>query len=70
MSALPPLGRHGEAPILTVAEFGALRPALEGTIVATSGGFDPIHPGHAMAPEARRALHQRPGPPVGEGLFA
>ncbi|MEM1451594.1 MAG: adenylyltransferase/cytidyltransferase family protein [Planctomycetota bacterium] len=44
---LPPNGRHGEAPILTVEEFAALRPSLEERIVATSGGFDPIHPGHA-----------------------
>ncbi|MEM9803050.1 MAG: hypothetical protein AAGA20_22200 [Planctomycetota bacterium] len=47
MSSLPPSGRYGEAPILTVDEFAALRPSLEGRIVATSGGFDPIHPGHA-----------------------
>jgi cytidyltransferase-like protein len=32
------------APILTFEEFEADRPA--GRIVATSGGFDPIHPGH------------------------
>lgn len=32
------------APILTFDEFDADRPA--GRIVATSGGFDPIHPGH------------------------
>ncbi|MEM9379087.1 MAG: hypothetical protein AAGB93_03985 [Planctomycetota bacterium] len=44
---LPPNGRHGEAPILTVEEFAALRPSLDERIVATSGGFDPIHPGHA-----------------------
>jgi cytidyltransferase-like protein len=49
MSALPPTGRHGEAPILTVEEFAALRPSIEDSIVATSGGFDPIHPGHASA---------------------
>jgi len=36
----------GYAPILTLAEFSARRDALEGVIVATSGGFDPIHPGH------------------------
>lgn len=45
--ALPPLGRFGEAPILSVDEFAALRDRIAGTIVATSGGFDPIHPGHA-----------------------
>lgn len=34
------------APIITFDEFEALRPTL-GKIVCTSGGFDPIHPGHA-----------------------
>lgn len=37
------------APILTLEEFARLRDADKGemgTIVATSGGFDPIHPGH------------------------
>jgi cytidyltransferase-like protein len=37
------------APILTLEEFAALRDdpkADMGVIVATSGGFDPIHPGH------------------------
>ncbi len=37
------------APILTLDEFAALRndPAARlGVVVATSGGFDPIHPGH------------------------
>src|SRR5438477_12903333 len=33
------------AKIVTFAELDALRPKL-GKIVATSGGFDPIHPGH------------------------
>lgn len=33
------------AKIITMAELDSLRPHL-GTIVATSGGFDPIHPGH------------------------
>ncbi|HET7060313.1 MAG TPA: adenylyltransferase/cytidyltransferase family protein [Candidatus Saccharimonadales bacterium] len=33
------------APIVSFDEFDALRPKL-GKIVATSGGFDPIHPGH------------------------
>jgi cytidyltransferase-like protein len=33
------------APILELHEFAQLRPAL-GRVVATSGGFDPIHPGH------------------------
>lgn len=33
------------APIISFDEFDALRDTL-GTIVCTSGGFDPIHPGH------------------------
>jgi len=33
------------APIVTFKEFAKLRPKL-GKVVATSGGFDPIHPGH------------------------
>lgn len=33
------------APIVSFDEFEELRPQL-GKIVATSGGFDPIHPGH------------------------
>ncbi len=37
------------APVLTLEEFAALRddPSNDmGVVVATSGGFDPIHPGH------------------------
>jgi cytidyltransferase-like protein len=34
------------ARILSFAEIDALRPGL-GRIVAASGGFDPLHPGHA-----------------------
>lgn len=37
------------APILTLEEFAVLRERADvdlGTLVATSGGFDPIHPGH------------------------
>jgi len=37
------------APVLTLEEFAALRddPSIDmGVVVATSGGFDPIHPGH------------------------
>lgn len=34
------------AKIVTFEEFDALRESC-GTIVCTSGGFDPIHPGHA-----------------------
>src|ERR1700687_3243084 len=33
------------APIISFKEFAKLRPKL-GKVVATSGGFDPIHPGH------------------------
>ncbi len=33
------------APIVSLEEFAKLRPKL-GKVVATSGGFDPIHPGH------------------------
>jgi cytidyltransferase-like protein len=33
------------APIMELDEFAELRPQL-GRVVATSGGFDPIHPGH------------------------
>ncbi len=36
------------APIVSPNEFAELRPTL-GTVVTTSGGFDPIHPGHARA---------------------
>lgn len=47
------------APILTLAEFAALRedPAIDlGRIVATSGGFDPIHPGHVTCIVESKAL--------------
>lgn len=41
------------APIVSFEEFNARRPA--GRIVATSGGFDPIHPGHISSlQESRR----------------
>ena len=36
---------HLGAPIITFEQLETLRPQL-GKIVATSGGFDPIHPGH------------------------
>src|SRR6266404_4664947 len=39
------LHRNWGAPIVSFKEFAALRPKLC-KIVATSGGFDPIHPGH------------------------
>ena len=34
------------AKIVTLEQFRKLRPKLKGTIVMTSGAFDPIHPGH------------------------
>lgn len=34
------------AQIVSLEDFKKLRKTLRGTIVATSGGFDPIHPGH------------------------
>lgn len=34
------------APILTLEEFAALRDGLSGSLILTSGGYDPIHPGH------------------------
>ncbi len=36
---------HFGAPIISMDELKILRPQL-GKIVATSGGYDPIHPGH------------------------
>ena len=36
------------AKIVTLEEFSKIRKTIDlGRIVATSGGFDPIHPGHA-----------------------
>ena len=35
-----------QARIISLKDFAALRPKLPGIVVATSGGFDPIHPGH------------------------
>ncbi|KKK72004.1 hypothetical protein LCGC14_2908270, partial [marine sediment metagenome] len=34
------------APIMTLEEFVEIRDSLEGSLVLTSGGFDPLHPGH------------------------
>lgn len=34
------------ASIVTLEEFAVLRDSIEGTVVLTSGGYDPIHPGH------------------------
>lgn len=39
------MSRTWGAKIVTLDEFAKLRPKL-GKVVATSGGFDPIHPGH------------------------
>lgn len=39
------MSRSWGADIVSFKEFAKLRPKL-GKIVATSGGFDPIHPGH------------------------
>jgi cytidyltransferase-like protein len=38
------------APIISFDEFDSIRPG--GRIVATSGGFDPIHPGHISSIQA------------------
>jgi cytidyltransferase-like protein len=38
------------APVVTFDQFDAIRPG--GRIVATSGGFDPIHPGHISSIQA------------------
>lgn len=38
--------KHLGAPIVTLKQFEKLRPKLKGTVVMTSGAFDPIHPGH------------------------
>lgn len=40
------------APIVTFEQFEASRPT--GRIVATSGGFDPIHPGHVSSLQQSR----------------
>jgi cytidyltransferase-like protein len=34
------------APIMTLEEFAEIRNTLKGTLVLTSGGYDPLHPGH------------------------
>lgn len=34
------------APIMTLEEFVEIRDSLSGSLVITSGGYDPIHPGH------------------------
>ena len=50
---------HNYAPILTLDEFRRLRDekgAELGAVVATSGGFDPIHPGHVTCIVESKAL--------------
>jgi cytidyltransferase-like protein len=42
--------------ILSATEFAALRPGIRGILVATSGGFDPLHAGHLRSLAAARAL--------------
>lgn len=34
------------APIMPLEEFVKIKESIEGSLVITSGGFDPIHPGH------------------------
>jgi cytidyltransferase-like protein len=34
------------APIVTLEEFAQIRDGLRGVVILTSGGFDPLHPGH------------------------
>lgn len=34
------------APIMSLEDFAEIRDGLEGTLILTSGGYDPIHPGH------------------------
>ncbi len=43
------------ARVLALDEFAALRPSIEGRIVCTSGGYDPIHPGHLSCLVASKA---------------
>ncbi len=48
------VGINANMPIISFEEFEELRPAL-GKIVAVSGGFDPIHPGHiSLFQEAKK----------------
>ena len=34
------------APIIPLEDFAAVRDAIKGSLIVTSGGYDPIHPGH------------------------
>ncbi|HSV03163.1 MAG TPA: adenylyltransferase/cytidyltransferase family protein [Phenylobacterium sp.] len=50
---------HNYAPVLTLEEFRRVRDERSselGTVVATSGGFDPIHPGHVTCIVESKAL--------------
>ena len=40
------MSRDFFAPIYTLEEFAEVRDSVEGSLIVTSGGFDPIHPGH------------------------
>ncbi|MDP3661136.1 adenylyltransferase/cytidyltransferase family protein [Phenylobacterium sp.] len=45
------------APVLSLEEFAKLRDARDmGVVVATSGGFDPIHPGHVTCIVESKAM--------------
>ena len=44
------------AKIVTLEQFKKLRPKLNGKVVMTSGGFDPIHPGHVSLFAAAKSL--------------
>ncbi len=34
------------APIIPLEDFAAVREVIKGSLIVTSGGYDPIHPGH------------------------
>ncbi len=34
------------APIIPLKDFAAIRDTIKGSLIVTSGGYDPIHPGH------------------------
>ncbi len=42
--------------IATIARLAGMRDGLPGPVVATSGGFDPLHVGHLRCLEASRSL--------------
>jgi len=54
MMATKEISTKDYAPVVTFEEFALLRPNL-GRVVCTSGGYDPIHPGHiSCIVESRR----------------